>query len=158
MSAKVHKFPRKLRPIVCCAGTVLNCLSRWLDYWFQKLKPSITIYIKDSAQLLQKLKAIKQLPQNCWLFTAGTKSMCTNIDTNHALATIFKWLDYVRLLNRFPLAAVKVAMELIMCNNIFEWGDCYFLQLFGTATAGLSVLCGHTQNQVAVRPRGLGQI
>ena len=24
MSAKVHKSPWKLRPIVCCAGTVLN--------------------------------------------------------------------------------------------------------------------------------------
>ena len=69
-STKVHKTSWKLRPIVCCAGTTLNCLSRQLDYWFQKLKPSITIYIKDSAQLRQKLKAIKQLPSNnCWLFT-----------------------------------------------------------------------------------------
>ena len=49
MSAKIHKSPWKLRPIVCCAGTVLNCLSRWLDYRFQKLKPNITTYIKDSA-------------------------------------------------------------------------------------------------------------
>ena len=63
MSAKVHKSPWKMRPIVCCAGTVLNCLSRWLDYWFQKLKPNTTTYIKGSAQLLQKLKAIKQLPK-----------------------------------------------------------------------------------------------
>ena len=97
MSAKVHKTPWKLRPIVCCAGTVLNCLSRWLDYWFQKLKPNITTYIKDSAQLLQKLKAIKQLPKNSWTFTADAKSMYTNIDTNHALETISKWLDSIPL-------------------------------------------------------------
>ena len=153
MSAKVHKFPRKLRPIVCCAGTVLNCLSRWLDYWFQKLKPSITIYIKDSAQLLQKLKAIKQLPQNCWLFTAGTKSMCTNIDTNHALETISKWLDSIPLPEGFPLAAVKAAMELVMCNNIFEWGDSYFLQLLGTAM-GTSAACMWATIYFAVHEMG----
>ena len=70
--------------------------------------------------------------------------MYTNIDTNHALATILKWLDSVRLPERFPLAAVKAAMEVVMCNKIFEWGDCYFLQLFGAATAGLGVLRGHT--------------
>ena len=118
MSANVHKSPWKLRPIVCCAGTVLNCLSRWLDYWFQKLKPSITTYIKDSARLLQKLKAIKQLPVNFWLFTVGAKSMYTNIDTNHALATISQWPDSIPLPEGFPLAAVKAAMELVMCNNI----------------------------------------
>ena len=32
MSAKVHKNLWKLRPIVCCAGITLNCLSHWLGY------------------------------------------------------------------------------------------------------------------------------
>ena len=31
MSAKVHKFPWKTRPIVCCVGTSMNCVSKWLD-------------------------------------------------------------------------------------------------------------------------------
>ena len=42
--------------------------------------------------------------------------------------------------SRFPLAAVKEAMALIMLNNVFEWGDLYFLQLLGTAM-GTSVAC-----------------
>jgi len=29
MSLKAHKTPWKMRPIVCCAGTALNNLSRW---------------------------------------------------------------------------------------------------------------------------------
>ena len=97
MSAKVHKHPWKLRPIVCCSGTTLNCLSRWLDYWFQKLKPTITTYIKDSNQLLQKLKDVKHLPQNSWLFTVDAKSMYTNIDTPHVMEVISKWLDSLSL-------------------------------------------------------------
>ena len=32
MSLKAHKKPWKMRPIVCCSGTLLNCLSQWLDY------------------------------------------------------------------------------------------------------------------------------
>ena len=32
MSLKAHKTPWKMRPIVCCVGTALNNLSRWLDY------------------------------------------------------------------------------------------------------------------------------
>ena len=39
----------------------------------------------------------------------------------------------------FPLEAVLEAMKIIMRNNIFEYGDCYFLQLLdavmGTSAA-----------------------
>ena len=58
MSLKAHKNPWKMRPIVCCAGTALNDLSRWLDYWLQKLKPFLPTYIRDSTQLLDQLKAL----------------------------------------------------------------------------------------------------
>ena len=136
-----------MRPIVCCCGTLLNHLSRWLDYWFQKLRPLIPAYIKDSSQLLSKLKELHQdgrLPFDIWLFTADARSMYTNIDTTHTLEMICKWLDKLSrdgfLPQDFPLAAVKEAMALIMLNNVFEWGDLYFLQLLGTAM-GTSVAC-----------------
>ena len=58
MTIKVHKKPPKMRPIVCCAGTRLNYLSKWLDYQFQRLKPFIPSYIRDSHELLAKLKAL----------------------------------------------------------------------------------------------------
>ena len=147
MTPKVHKNPWKMRPIVCCCGTLLNYLSRWLDYWFQKLRPLIPSYIKDSSQLLSRLRDLQQngpLPPNIWVFTADAKSMYTNIDTAHALEMIGAWLD--NLLNEgllpsgFPLAAVKEAMALVMQNNIFEYGDLYFLQLLGTAM-GTSAAC-----------------
>ena len=44
---------------------------------------------------------------------------------------------------RLPLKAVKAAMALIMKNNIFEFGDLYFLQLIGTAmSTSTAVRCG----------------
>ena len=66
--------------------------------------------------------------------------MYTNIDTGHALDAISKWLDTISLPEGFLLATVKAVMELVMCNNIFVWGDSYFLQLLGTAM-GTSAAC-----------------
>ena len=66
--------------------------------------------------------------------------MYTNIDTQHAIKVISDWLDTLTLPEGFPLAAVKTAMELVMNNNIFIWGDSYFLQLLGTAM-GTSAAC-----------------
>jgi hypothetical protein len=136
MSAKVHKTPWKMRPIVCCAGTLMNDWSRWLDYWLQKLKSHVPSYVKDSQQVLDELKNL-YIPPGSRLCAADANSMYNNIDTDHAITVITWWLrdlDQRSLLPPgFPLEAVISAMTTIMRNNIFEFGDCYFLQLLGTA-------------------------
>ena len=129
------------------------CLSRWLDHWLQKLKPFIKTYIKNITQLLELLEAFGILPPNVHLFTADTTSMYTNIDTNHTILGISLWLDSLTLSVDFPLKAVKKAIELVMRNNIFEWGDLYFLQLLGTAI-GTSVTCGWAKIYFAVHKMG----
>ncbi|KAL7537644.1 hypothetical protein ACHAWF_014370 [Thalassiosira exigua] len=70
MSLKAHKTPYKMRPIVCCAGTYANCLSKWIDYWLQKLKCFVPTYIKDSTSLLDQLDELEDLPPNAKIFTA----------------------------------------------------------------------------------------
>ena len=63
--------------------------------------------------------------------------MYNNIDTDHVIRVITWWikdLDRRGLLPLgFPVGAVLSAMRLIMKNNLFEFGDLFFLQLFGTA-------------------------
>ena len=63
--------------------------------------------------------------------------MYNNIDTRHAIRVISAWLQDLhskgKLPDGFPLDAVVSAMTTIMSNNLFEWGDMYFLQLIGTA-------------------------
>lgn len=134
MTLKIHKIPWKTRPIVCCAGTWMNAWSKWLDYWLQKLKPFVPTYTRDSQQLLDELREL-DLPPNAILSTADANAMYNNIDTEHAIQVITWWLDELQpdLPQGFPIEAVKFAMEVIMRNNIFEWGDLYFLQLLGTA-------------------------
>jgi len=130
MTAKDHKTPWKMRPIVCCAGTFINDWSKWLDYWLQKLKHHVPTYVKDSQQVLDETNHL-HLPPNAKLFTADANSMYNNIDTEHAIRAINLWLKDLdsksQLPNNFPLEAVIYAMETIMRNYVFKWGDMYFL-------------------------------
>ena len=91
--------------------------------------------------MLYLLKQLGILPPNARLFTADANSMYTNIDTDHAIEIITAWLKSIDLPDKFPfLEAVLDAMELVMRNNLFNWGDMFFLQLLGTAM-GTSAAC-----------------
>ncbi|KAL7525967.1 hypothetical protein ACHAWF_003914 [Thalassiosira exigua] len=93
MTVKAHKCPIKMRPIVCCAGTFMNHWSQWLDFQLQKLKPFVPIYVRDTKHILDELQAIDDLPPNAFLFTADADAMYNNIDTDHAIEVLSKWLD-----------------------------------------------------------------
>ena len=81
--------------------------------------------------------------------------MYTNIDTNHAIDVIGKWLvsNADQLPADFPLKAVKTAMTLVMKINIFEWGHLYFLQLLGSVM-GTSAACMWATIYFAVHEMG----
>ena len=70
-------------------------------------------------------------PPNARLFTADANSMYNNIDTQHTCEVIGEWLDELapQIGDDFPVEAIKAAMNIIMRNNMFEWGVLYFLQL-----------------------------
>jgi len=142
LTIKVHKNPWATRPVVCCAGTMLNSISRWIDYWLQKIKHLVPTYIKNSSQLIDQLKDLGHLPPGSLLFKADATSMYTNIDTDHAITVISEWLDEIKLQlpTGFPTNPLKSALEFVMRNNVFEFGDTRFLQLTGTAM-GTSSAC-----------------
>jgi hypothetical protein len=136
MTAKVHKTPWKMRPIVCCVGTLMNAWSKWLDYQLQTLKYLVPTYVKDSQHVLDEIATLF-IPPNARLFTTDADAMYNNIDTDHAIQVITWWFRDLDSRNElppsFPLDAILSAMVIIMKNNIFEWGDLCFLQLLGTA-------------------------
>jgi hypothetical protein len=76
--------------------------------------------------------------------------MYTNIDTNHAMTVIPKFLaeqpSYATLHERN--AAIE-GLDLIMKNNIFQFGDTYWKQLNGTAM-GVSPSCVYATIYFAV--------
>ena len=63
--------------------------------------------------------------------------MYNSIGTNHAIILITWWLKYFfqtgLFPDNFPLDVVLSVIVIIMRNNLFEFGDLYFLQLLWTA-------------------------
>ena len=61
--------------------------------------------------------------------------MYTNIDTDHLIDVLEKFLELVKdeLPDKYPTKLVIEAVSLVMRNNIFEFGDCTFKQLIGSA-------------------------
>ena len=143
MIATVHKFPFRMRPIVCCAGSIMNAWRKLSDYRLQKLKPSVPTTVKDSQQVLDKTASLT-LPPGAKLFAADANSMYNNVDTDHAIKLITWWLRDLHtkneLLENFPLDAVLSAIVAIMQNNIFVCGNVCFLQLLATAMGTSSVV------------------
>ena len=137
---KVHKNPHTLRPIVAQCGTVISVLSSWLDYKLKKLLPFVSTYIKDSRDFkirLNNFNSKGRLPANAKLVTADAVSMYTNIDTEHGLKVLRLFLEELKsegnLPTNFDIDMIVEAARLVMCWNLFEYGDSFFKQLIGTA-------------------------
>ena len=103
----------------------MNCWSKWLDYYLQKLTILIPAHINYINLFLNWLKEINNIPFDAFLFTSDAGSMYNNINTEHVIYVIENWLDKLSVPPNFPadlsLDAAKAAMKSIMRNNHFEF-------------------------------------
>lgn len=132
--AKVHKEPLKTRPVVSYSGSYLEALGKWIDSELKEVASSMPAYFKNSNDLIEELKALGKLPQSARLFTADAKSMYTNIPTDVAIQNLRDYLCQNR--KKFPnvrINALIQALNIVMRNNVFQFGDTYWLQQIGTA-------------------------
>ena len=89
---KVHKKPHwKTRPIVSCVNSRMGDLSKWVDVQLQKVLHLCPTHLKDSRTFLQRLHNLENLPPSAVILTADAVSMYTNINTNHALETFWRF-------------------------------------------------------------------
>ena len=139
---KVHKTPWKMRPVISTVNSRMGDLSKWVDFQLQRVVHLCPCYLKDSRSLIRKLTALGKLPPTAVIMTADAVSMYTNIDTKHGLRIIAAWLELhaKEIPHDFPTKMVLSAIELVMCNNVFQFDDTYWLQLTGTAM-GTSLAC-----------------
>jgi hypothetical protein len=140
---KVHKTPMSLRPVVSCINSLLSVFSTWLDFKMKALLPLIQSYTKNSTAVIQDLKSL-HLPENVLIFTADAKSMYTNIDTTTGVNTFKEFLveNADKLPKDFPTSLFLHILEIVMRNNIFSFGETYWLQLTGTAM-GTPAACNY---------------
>jgi hypothetical protein len=131
LTLKIHKKDAmKTRPIVSCSGSILEGLGKWLDSQLQPIARAQRSHFKSSTDLKIALLGLT-LPQGARLFTADATSMYTNIRTTEACDSIETYLrtDHPDL----NVDAIISALRLIMTNNVFSFGDCFFKQKMGTA-------------------------
>ena len=122
------------RPVVAKIGSFIEIASKFCDYYLSRLIPNVQSYLKDSFTLLKDINEIEQLPRTAKLLTADAVSMYTNIDTNHGLLILSDFIHSHALSDpTFPTNTVIKLLTIVMKNNIFTFGDLYFLQKCGTA-------------------------
>jgi hypothetical protein len=138
---KMHKKPTGLRPVVSGVSTIMESLSKWLDVQLQSVVHLCPCYLKDSWHFLNDIKDLNGL-QHCKLVTSDADAFYTNINTDHAIEIIEKWFDLhtEEIPEDFPKELVLKGIKRLMENNVFTFGDRYFLQLNGTAM-GTNVAC-----------------
>ena len=151
---KVHKSPLKTRPVVSCSGSLLHALGIWLDTALQPIATSLPSFIGSSYDLKEAIDAMPPLPPNAKLFTADAVSMYTNIDTYQAVGSIRSFLNSSEEYRHMPLPAINDAIDLIMNNNVFKFGDCYFHQISGTAM-GTPPACCYATIYYAIKEKTL---
>jgi hypothetical protein len=140
---KVHKSPISLRPVVSSVNSFSSVFSNWLDFKMKDLLPFIKSYTKNSFEVLEDLKTL-DIPNNALLFSADAKSMYTNIDTTVGIQSFRDFFTSHETLIpvNFPVNLFLRALELVMSNNIFSFGNTTWLQLSGTAM-GTPAACSY---------------
>ena len=135
--AKVHKnkIPVPMRPVISQCGSFTAFISIWLDTILQPLKDYLPSYIKDSNSLLDLIDELPPLPKSARVVTTDDVSMYTNIGTEEGIATIRQYLEkYSMEYNEnFPTDLVCNLLEIVMTNNIFQFGNTWWKQKNGTA-------------------------
>jgi hypothetical protein len=131
--AKIHKNPWATRPIVSISGSITHGLGRWLDKELQPICRKLQSFISSSFDLKTELASLSIDPSRARFFTADAVSMYTNIDTTHALGVISTFLRHSKHCRGVAAEPIICALEIIMRNNLFKFGDTYWLQITGTA-------------------------
>ena len=133
LTLKVHKSPWTTRPIVSCSGSLLYHLGVWVDLHLAKVATAQPAYLRNSRDLVDELITL-DLPPNARLFIADATSMYTNIRTPAALHEIATFI--MQRESHFadiPTNALSEALAIVMQNNIFQFGDTFWLQKTGAA-------------------------
>ena len=132
---KIHKQPWKTRPIVSFSGCLLYSLGVWIDRQLQPFVRAIPSYIKNSYELKSLLLSLN-LPPTALFFTADAVSMYTNLKTTEGLTNVKEFLQTQvnqQHLDHDRFIAINTGLEILMRNNLIQFGDTYWLQIEGTA-------------------------
>jgi hypothetical protein len=135
---KVHKKEIKPRPVISSVNSIPEIFSKHVDYWLKKIVGTLLpTYIKDAEHLIHSLQETfpNGLPPGAKLFSVDAVGMYSNIDTDHGITILTRWLKDYRheLPTSMPTDFILASLTEIMKNNIFQFGDTCWRQKRGCA-------------------------
>ena len=103
-----------------------------MDCHLQPLVKSLTSYVKDTTDFLNKIKdASKNLPVNSILVTMDVKSLYTNIPNHEGIDAVRSLLTQSDKQSQIPV--ITSFLWLILTLNNFTFNDKHFLQTSGVS-------------------------
>ena len=136
--AKIHKTPLKTRAIISYSGSLCHGFAKWLSVELKKIIAHMPYVATSSANVVRDI-GHRNWPARSRLFTMDAVSMYTNIHVGHALPVILHFLrthnlgKFIQKEEDINLGRLEFAIKLVMENNVFKFGDTFWLQTAGTA-------------------------
>ena len=131
---KLHKNPIVGRPIVAGHSWVTVGCSKLLTSLLKSLLPLFPNVLKDSASLIRIIERTT-FENNIVLCTLDVISLYTNIPVDHAIEVLKQLIqENLHLFSRRGLPELMIEMlEFVLKNNIMEYKEMVFKQIFGIA-------------------------
>lgn len=132
MLRKMHKNPKKLRPIVSGCNGPTEHISSFIDTLLQPAMKATPSYIRDSKQFINLLESLK-MPPHTILLTIDVTSLYTNIPQEEGISACIEALQDLDLPHKPPEDVIRMLMTYILEYNTFEFNGEFFQQTCGTA-------------------------
>ena len=135
---KIHKGkkPPPGRPIVSANGCPTEKISAFVDLFLRPHLPKIPSYLRDTSDLLMKLRGLPKLKEDTLLCTLDVSSLYTNIPNLGGLQASGRFLSKHRIRGEGPEPSNQSLMQLlnqVLTMNSFKFNGEDYLQVAGTA-------------------------
>ena len=115
------------RPVVASTNCHTTKLSKFVDHFIQPLAKKVRSYIRDTTDLLYKIKDIGKIPDNALLVTMDVRSLYTNISHKEGLSALKNSLNTRS--NKEPATEVLLTlMRHVLTLNCFTFNGNSYLQ------------------------------
>ena len=129
---KIHKKNNPGRPVISSVNCHTSKLSKYVDHFIQPLAQKVKSYIRDTTDLLNKIKDLGELPKNSILVTMDVRSLYTNIKHEDGISALKKSLDR-RVNKEPPTEVITTLITHILTLNNFTFNGKNYLQMKGCA-------------------------
>ena len=136
--AKLHKPKFSWRPIVNCKNHPNSKICLILDLLLKPIIMKTETYIKDSQNLIQKIKDMK-FENKPFLYSLDIVSLYTNIIQNHATQLITEFMNKYLDSFHINIVALNKLIKIMFGTNVFKFEESFYRQIQGLP---MGCICG----------------